>query len=555
MPNIVKGIENAMGAVKDAKNAVSAFKTGNKRAALKHGAQAVKKGVKGIVNFVNHPEWYTNYAASSLVNLNFGSRVDLPVSHDFDSAISVPNVAVYPVYLCEPMSRSKITDPLTVDSGYLQGINQIYTALRSANSSTASYDLEDLRHYVRYAVACHAIYASVRRIYANSISFSAYDGRLPECFFLAEGLEYADFRANLANLKMFGNQLGLEIATKIPLKIPLIDRTRWMFSNLFQDSDQVKSGSHMFSIFSDNVGPIASAQLWSPISKEYVTVALHTSGLAKFDDFFDDITGIIKFFYDPIYADIAAEMLKAFGSDAVYPAEIWPDNMPTPRVYDIAALTQIQNMSGILGGVIFKDGIVQADYPISLKGYAGAGEGPKSLITGLVQEFINFNKDSATAGETLSAMRLAMLWEFTPQTTDTDDSIVHLMVHNTEIPLGVAYIGSDGTSTPNILASTAAFTDIYVTTNYVTSLQNNVSFCWAAFDWSPRLRTIVWAYTASNNTLAGARVVLDLWDWNNYAPKPAVLGFISYSSVANRSLLYVPTIVRQAKWTAVNMEN
>lgn len=537
---------NVIGAAANGiKTVVSGAKTVGKT--IKHGFN----GLKGLAKTMfNHPEWYEHYDLGGMINLNYGRRIGtqentLSGSNNAEGtsylSSSVCSICQLPVLLTKPQTNTK---------DWEQAIQYLYSTIRSANSGSVNYSMYDVERYVLDVRNIHAMYAYLRRAYATLNNVSLYDATSPRAYFYAMGLDYDDFVSNAADLKEWANKLSIQVSRLVPLNIDLINRTRWMFSNLFADSDDVKSSKYVFSL--PYVVPYYElTTVTKPIAFSYYGNSM--SSLTKYSAIYTTVNDYMnKVINNDTYAIIAGDILKAFGNDAIYPSEVWDESMPTPIVYDEAALTQIQNAS-IQGFLTTNNGTQTTTWEITDNNFVkqtiftvfnGASYASETALQKLIQDdiYVNTYKDSMTPGETISATRLACR----AKVTEGSSTVQYLLdVCGTEVVIGFGFVNITNGSYKllNLSGFSTYFMNNIILGNYNQNdpTQFFITSAISTLDWFPR----VIMYAAINNNVATARIpIATMWDFNNYAvTDPRNLS--SLHGYAALSLLAVPRVARQ----------
>lgn len=504
---------------------------------------SVASKVYDIAKTINHPEWYTAYATDNLINLNFGLRKELPVYGN----TSVPAIMAIDMVNMIPCSRTTLDEDLQVDPGWKSGIDRLFTAIRAANSSTAPYTVDDLEKYVFNVCALHIAYCSLRRMYAALYNFEATDGRMPEALAEALGMNYDDFLAHAADLRMYGNMFSLEIAAKYPLKVNLIERYRWLTSNIFRDGTAVKESFYVCDFLHEGAVRCYDGLLnkWSRTG--LTRPAKYVEVITTINDLRAAIAG------NQTNAAIAAEILKAFGQDAVYVSEIWPDNMAVPVVDDTYMLSQLQNAWSPLRDLGESQDSKAQDWRTVIE---TAPTVPDSAVQNVINIlnglYINTQKNNMTPGETLSVMRLAA-YSHAVREEDTGNISIGLLAYQTELVVGMRIVTSGGTDkditdpdTVPLPMITANFTVLAAAAYTQIQLLGFQSFLMGCFEYHPRSVFMVYSDTDIQTGFYS-------WDFDNYAEYPSISSFISMNSYANMSLLYVPKIVKQTNWEAIKV--
>ena len=510
----------------------------------------------GALLLFNHPEWYQAYPLEGLVNLNFGRRKGilekgLTYFNDFTDIggganTSVPSVAGIEVLL---------TKPITSTGDWDQAIQYLYSTIRSANAGAVNYNPVDLERYIWDVRNLHAIYAVARRAYATLNNIQLYDATTPRSYFAAMGLDYDSFSANAANLKQYANKYSLMLSRLAPLHVNLIDRTRWMFSNLFADSDDEKASAYVFRLRQVDMlyGKTDCTTIQLAPKPQFGLV--QSSNTITFDTFITAMRNAFEnFAKTQLYMIIAGDILKAFGEASIYPSEIWDENMPTPLVYDEAALTQIQNARFTYPSeyIITSDpqiGIVNT-ITINIPDTMKKTFGDYWLNKASENIYINSNKNNLTPGEAISYTRLSHAL-----TTNSQYTNVAIATCGTELCTAIEFIANRG---ERITITTEGDPQLYkfgyddfrnsIATFSTITADGVRKFTYffgllSAFDYHPKFDIAIIGVRSAeeaNSIRFGA-----IWDWNNYACITAdqLSPFHGYAAM---SLLATVRVVKQS---------
>jgi hypothetical protein len=500
---------------------------------------AVKRSAdiaKGVMDFVkifrNHPEWYTNYDTAGLLALNFARKRGTQYYNKGTQKYGLVSAAGIGVNLVVPRDNG----------GWQQGILSLYADIRSRNSGRVNYSVYDLEKYVVSVRSLHAAYAFCRKAYATLFNSSSFDSTTPMALFGAMGIDYTTFQDNAANFKIFGNLLGIFIENAAPLKIPLIDRTRWMFSNFFADSDDIKAVC--YSLNPRYVPYASQATVDSTERIEYEAIALGAADINStqtatttgklYNQVITDINKMRTVFSEcSTFATIAGDILKAYGDSAKYPAESWAVDMPAPIIYDEAALTQIQNAT-LVGQ------IVQPPSGVYTHGLDGSAWSITDMLTNSGEvvpayteiEYLNMYKDSYTPGELLSATRFVTLANRNEKT-----NLNNCRSFGTEITSTITYVAYnvDSVNAFNLEYVSAYQIKIVASETDDDILANKILGFWSQMDWGPKVDIYVSHVVDEEQKMT---YIQSLFDINNFAVINDQSQLRDIHSFADMSLLY-----------------
>lgn len=529
--------------------------------------------------------WYTNYGNARLINLNYGRRAGTAIPNTNNvinvSGQSAKRWAAYPTVIGIALG---LTKPLGDNDGFDDAIFNLFSTIRSANAGKTNYDQNGLFMYVHNVCVAHSLYATLRRAYAVAKSFDAYDASVPEAYFAAMGLNHTSFIDNLATIRDYANIMGLKLAKYAPLRIPLIDRRRWLFSNIFKDDNTFKSTNYIMTLhkatyftfiqdFPDN-GNI------QPVGKITIGSGTNKTDWNSFKNHCDSVMRSIT--KSPAAADMAGDILKAFGQQAIYPAEIWPVDMKMPIIYDTQALEEIQNSESPFrtvvtetGGraptsndeftMLFNDTTKHFETAIGPDYTANVPD--LSYLTNQIEptyQQVLFNTDKATpdSSEALMTSRLKAHVDATV-TSGPSGNVLSENVDRcgTEIVMFYKAVCNRTNDTGNldgfVLLEIPFTSRLYVDTEmepvkYYNMLEALFSIIMArsAADWAPAL--YLYALDRSDGVAAKSLNYL-AYDFKNLAvtDQENLATLLGYG---NMSLLYVPNLVRQSKLETVKIE-
>ena len=480
---------------------------------LVNGGKAIVNGIKALVN---HPEWYEAYLPEGLVNLNYGRRKGMVEpslsSYGFTPANAATDSRSVSVPLCGRLNVDLVI-PKTTSEGWEQGIRYLFNELQSTQTGTPRFNIRDLEAYVISVRNFHAIYADLRRAFATMGTISAYDATTPKSLLMAMGWAEESIAGYAADVRNFGVLFGRKISKLAPMNINLINRTRWMFSNIFADSNDMKHASWVMNL---STYPLPT---WG--EDGHVTgYTQFTYGTAKTTwlTFPTMVSQQLNTFVNqPIMSLIASVMLKAYGGDAFYPVEEWNIDMPTPIIYDEAALTQIQNAV-----VIATSSSPNITYTVTDN--AATVCNVKYTVTKISDDnvgnftdtcFVNMYKDNVTAGETLSATRFSAMFE-AANSAGVNEATINFHVFGTELMRDAGVIYYDGKSKQLSSNAIGMFHDLISYGGTGTpKMQSEMA---GSIDWSPMTvpKFMIIQGTSPNLTIH-AYNLYPIWDFNNYA--------------------------------------
>lgn len=499
----------------------------------KGGFNFLKDTGKNIFKFVtNHPEWYTNYNLDNLVSLNFGFRKSL--STKIDDVITLEggldalggNMATacnIPVDLVIPKDEN---------SAFIQAVNLVYAKIRSANSGQTNYNPTSLAKYILNVRSIRAALSQIRRMLAATYASDPYDSDSPKLITqLAGGAEFApdnatyyglDFDTITRHAADLQNNLMLwfkQVRANLPMNIPLFDRTDWMFSNIFTDSNDAKACYYAFTL--RDVPLYESNSAGTNITR--TNISLRPANTTSFEDNYNKLISNINRLIHEVISNkenitIAGDILKAFGNAAFYSQHEYPIGTACPIIFDEAALTQIQNTTPVCTG---DQGLMTETYQVADNNHEIIYQHNAGAVDWLEQNpsanLVNSYKNKISPGEVISFTRLSVYGKMNEE--DTEYTIESC---GTEIALDVQfYIDYDN---EHQCYSNVSYAQVQGT-NLTKALL--VANAWSIMDYAPLL-------FLPFSTTAGSI----LWDFNNWAlvGKSQLSIFHQYAVM---SLLYV----------------
>lgn len=480
---------------------------------LVNGGKAIVNGIKALVN---HPDWYEAYLPEGLVNLNYGRRKGMVEPslncYGFTPANTTTDSRSVSVPLCGKLNVDLVI-PKTTSEGWEQGIRYLFNELQSTQTGTPRFNVRDLEAYVISVRNFHAIYADLRRAFATMSAINAYDATTPKSLLMAMGWAEENIAGFAADVRNFGVLFGRKISKLAPMNINLINRTRWMFSNIFADSNDMKHASWVMNLSTYPV-PTWGEDGHVTGYTQYAYGTAKTTWLTFPTAISQQLNAFIN---QPIMSLIASVMLKAYGGSAFYPVEEWSIDMPTPIIYDEAALTQIQNAV-----VIATSSSPTITYTVTNDKatdckvrYTVTKISDDNIANFTDTCFVNMYKDNVTAGETLSATRFSAMFEAS-NTAGVNEATINFNVFGTELMRDASVIFYDGKSKQLSSNAIGLFHDLisYGGTG-VPKIQSELA---GSIDWSPMT---VPKFMIIQGTSPDLKIysynLYPVWDFNNYA--------------------------------------
>lgn len=534
------------------------------RAQVLNDAQRQLKASKGgnempKTNQSNHPNWYTKGISSSLpVGLNFALRKSLRQIPGITKADgSSPYINNETPQIAQIAQHEVVlTVPSTSDTTWIDAMTILYKQIRAANSGARNYDASLLHKYIFNIRSLYVMYFTLKKLVALANNYDILDASKPNLFIETAiglyGSGTADsitpkLLAELADIRTFGENLNSRLIHLFPAKCSLLDRTEWMFSNVFADSDDAKADFHQFAIFSGKVPYIKPDNTFDLADISRHTIV--TNGLlSTFRTAINSVISALE--QEPNIEVLTGDLIKAFGSTLALPKHDWSYKAPVPIIYDEAALSQIQNAS-IIGPAV-NDAALLGLYAwngtpgITTNGNMTVGNlrflnlytGPSFGATAFRWRdcVVNSHKDNLTFGEILSLTRLAANYTANvaidngAQTTKT--ITIDLETVGTEV-IALTHLTGLGPSGDKMIGSVGGEISTF---NMPKFDRLSLYSKWSNINWAPRIHCAYWA----DQTHLGVQG--DVLDLNNYAYLSSA-NLKDFHSKACFSLVQFPNIV------------
>lgn len=193
------------------------------------------------VRFTNEPTYYytnkevTDGALRIPYNLFAGTQYRIG-----ESIFSPVNVLVYHMYPTPTHSweASDNNIPLSRQSGIDWAAQRLYTALSSVNGKTTNYTPATLSIMMLAMGEVISMYSFIRRAFGYAYSYSRRNWGVPFSLFEAMGIDWSDFRANIADYLTQFNTIVADM-NKIPIlsNVTYFQKCADMYNYVYQDDE------------------------------------------------------------------------------------------------------------------------------------------------------------------------------------------------------------------------------------------------------------------------------------------------------------------------------
>lgn len=510
----------------------------------------------------NHPQWYTKGIQTNLTTgLNFALKkmvtplpsVTLASGANWsaivnNSAPKMPTIAIHELIL---------TIPSTNDTTWLDSMTILYKQIRAANSGARNYTSLILQKYLFNLRSMYAIYYTFKKMVALANNYDMLDATKPNLMIETAVGIYGSGTSDtitptvlseLADLRTFGENLNSRLIHLFPCKCSLLERTEWLFSNVFADSNDKKADHHQFALCGGWVPYIDNANAIQNVNIDRHSICTN-GALNTFRTAINTIIDAMQGIQD--IEVLTGDLIKAFGTSLSFPKHDWSYRMPLPITYDEAALTQIQN-ENVVGPPVSAAELLKIYSWSAISGLSSNSEYQAGSITAPIgntwsifadtqyawrNPVLNSNKDSLTLGEVLSLTRFITNYKVRMAITVVNTSTGVLFVTpescGTEMVGVVTFTGIDNLITKD-LASVSGSIGTFNSHKTGTGIQRDITG-WSKIDYAPRLIGQVWNATQLIQHY-------DMFDTNNYA-LISTANLNDYHSKATYSMLQFPTIV------------
>lgn len=325
------------------------------RKSMKEEQEDVRKAVPNFRSY-NDISWYSHNpqmlkdAASFSFNAPLGNQLPAnsmfnaptgSVTIDWNQSDSVPGLYVLWYMPCIGVSNTS-TSPANLAA------QNIYSYVRYMNSGAKNYDQADLMLYLLAMDSIYIAWNWVKRIYGYARTYNPLNRYMPRVYAAADGIDFDDLIANLADYRMMLNSMASRISSFcVPAVMPLFIRHSWLTSNIYMDSDNNKAQQYMLRPSS----LYKYSETTSKYGGELIPQAMTSSTPQKLGDI---ITNVITPLLDAIaYSEdigvMSGDILKAYGQERLFKVTpVEPDYIVEP-VYNEEVLNQIHNSTLVPG--------------------------------------------------------------------------------------------------------------------------------------------------------------------------------------------------------------
>lgn len=294
-------------------------------------------------NGCNDPSWYTANrqlvldAGSFSFNTPAGSLLRGTYPHGRDKSFAG-------VCALTTMSTPGIsTDPF---SPINIAARSMYDAVNYKNSRNFTYDAPDLMVYAFSVASAYSYWSWMQRTYGIMNTYSQINRYIPDALVKATGVDSDDIRLNMAQFRYYINLFARKInVLAVPSGMPFFERAMWLYSNIYQDSNNLKAALYItkpygFYVFNESVKTGSAAQM-KPLPKR----ALKLSDIIAYGNTLSE-----ALLSSQDINNMSSDVLKAYESNVVALPDT-PSDYGVIPVYNEAVLNQIHN-ARVLGDFV-----------------------------------------------------------------------------------------------------------------------------------------------------------------------------------------------------------
>lgn len=293
----------------------------------------------------NDPAWYaqTPELMRLSASIPFSNAAGVPFSLNTtatgtdtyqNSNLVIPGLLTLEVIPC-PHVTPYANDPLNVAA------NAMLSFVVHANSRNLSYNAPDL---MIYNIAMGNVYAYINfmmRVYGTAQIFSTFNRNLPRMLTVAQGVNYDDLMAHLADFRYGINLLINKAASfSAPADMPYFKRLAFMFSGIYSEGETIKDQLYMytpagFMQYSETASTTGGSLTFS----RWDTLTQHT--VDQMLSFGNNLLNAIITSEDMNV--MSGDILKAYGQEGLLKLATMPEVYTVLPTTDLAVLEQMQN--------------------------------------------------------------------------------------------------------------------------------------------------------------------------------------------------------------------
>lgn len=325
----------------------------NRNVQKKSGNNQAKKTSTAGVSKGNDAAWYgansflVNDSASLAWSTPIGSQTtSLDAGVNYNYAIGQPGIMTLDVIPVLGYSEDN-TSAVNIAA------RNVYSFVRHVNSGHANYDAPDLMLYMLALDSAYSFLCWMTRTYGYLMLYSMYNRYLPDALITANGVDAADLRNHITDLRAFINMYTVKLGSLVlPASMPITARHCWMYSGFYADSPNLKAQLYQYApkgfyryVELEGAGKL----VFEPL------VANDEAGKQKLLKFSDITAYATKMLNSIITSEdcaiMSGDILKAFGPEGIIKLPYLEEAYVVLPTYSIEVLSQIQNAT-VLGGTI-----------------------------------------------------------------------------------------------------------------------------------------------------------------------------------------------------------
>lgn len=403
------------------------------------------------------------------------------------------------------------------DDALNQAKDSIYSFTVHANSRNTSYTSQDEMLVILAGAALFSAIAHGVRAYGTMKAFNQTNSYMPKGLIRAMGFDYDDLQSNLSNMWFDLNEMIARSAQIwIPNNLPFIERWFWMNSNVYMDGNTSKAQFYMYvpanmwyynELQSDNGGGLN--YVTSKLANATVDGYYAWNATAEIPATWADYKSFVNTMFTALIDSedrglIFGDILKAYGSENIYALKPIPVDYTVVPVYDQEVLTQFENSNKSVQTLqtIYQD---QADGRLHSRYNNTVPETAVQLQMGLTQKILNFHQTEApTPEQIMVATRMMSLGNTSVYNSEGKIASVAPATCGTEEVYGYYFITKNWNDTePKVFK----FTGFSASTS--ASLEYQMIYNWAAFDWAPWINWVGVKTVATGTAIDVSQAVMD----------------------------------------------
>lgn len=299
-----------------------------------------------VTKSFNDVSWYAKNkqllkdSASFSYNSPLGALLhyqDYDIASNTSISLTAPSIpGIMSFYVVPGIGKSENRS----DPANLAAIN-LYSYVRYNNSGGANYDSPDLMMYVLTMDSLYYMWNWGQRAYGLMQKYDQMNRYMPRALVNASGFDFDDLQQNLADFRQFLNITASKISSYcVPGDMSYVTRHSWMFSNVYKDSSIAKAQMYLwvpavYYVYNETSG---AGKL------QHKQIFTQQRQLVKFSDYISMMNEMIAAIDNAEdIGNMSGDILKAFGSSALFKLSAVPEDYSVEPVYNEEVLTQIHN--------------------------------------------------------------------------------------------------------------------------------------------------------------------------------------------------------------------